>query len=206
MNTKISNTNITVGETIERYKALRRDVAGNTLRELYQAAHLWIRNGSHIKLDTYFQLLLSTEIILDNTAENLHIFGGKDIVVFLETLDGAFFGCCERIYRNNGRVRIVAQVFNEEEEENVLKELKRLTDKLRATYSGIRLKALITTSDISDKIGYYAVFDGRALISEKPRESYSLYNPGNSIDALLIPRAPSLAEDHVEAIECYFQK
>lgn len=206
MNTKISNTNLTVGETIERYKALRRDVAGNTLMELYQAAHLWTRNGNHIKLDTYFQLLLSTEIMLDNTAEDLHIFGGKDIVAFLETLDGAFFGCCERIYRNNGRVRIVAQVFNEEEEENVLKELKRLTDKLRATYSGKRLKALITTSDISDKIGYYAVFDGRALISGKPRESYSLYTPGSSIDALLIPRDPSLAEDHVEAIEHYFQK
>ena len=70
----------------------------------------------------------------------------------------------------------------------------------------MKLPVDLITSDISDKIGYYAVFDGRALISENPRESYSLYSPGNSIDALLIPREPSLAEDHVEAIERYFKK
>lgn len=159
---------ITIKETIDDYIALKKCVAGETLRSLFELAiNENDKVGGFVKNDTYFHALFLTEMMFQKTSESLFIFCGRDVARFINTIKGAFLGCCERIMENNGPVRIVSQVFNPSDEENALNALKSLANEVRSKYEKIDLKGMVIRDNNDEKLNHFIVCDSKMLRIEE---------------------------------------
>ena len=201
------SSDITIGKTIEWYTALRDDVVGKSIRDMYDNAKKCAKEGEYVCNDTYFHALFLSEIMFSNTQKSLRILSGCDIVKFLRTLHDSFIACCKEIAKNNGIIRIVALTPSPEIFENCKAELREFFKEIREECPSIdgkifgRLKIL--PSEIANEVlngtnttfSHYMVSDSKMLRIESPHGVLAESHPASSIKAKVFFNAPNAATD-----------
>lgn len=207
MKTEDMETEITIGKTIEWYTALRDDVAGKSVREMFDVARKCAKEGEYVCNDTYFHALFLSEIMFFNTKKSLRILSGCDIVRFLRTLYGSFVECCREIAKNDGIIKIVALTPSSERFEQCkselhefFKEIKKECPTIDGKIFGL-LKVLpaemakSVLDGTNTTLSHYIVSDSRMLRIESPHGVLKESDPASSIKAKVFFNTPNTATD-----------
>lgn len=207
MKTTDMETEITIGKTIEWYSALRDDVAGKSVREMFDVARKCAKEGEYVCNDTYFHALFLSEIMFSNTKESLRILSGCDIVRFLRTLHDSFIACCKEIAKNNGIIKIVALTPSSERFEKCKSELHAFFKEIKEECPSIDGKIFgvlkILPSEMAKSVlngtnttlSHYIVSDSKMLRIESPHGVLAEDHPASSIKAKVFFNTPNTAID-----------
>lgn len=200
-------TEITIGKTIEWYSALRDDVAGKSIREMFDSARKCAKEGEYVSNDTYFHALFLSEIMFLNTKESLRILSGGDIVRFLRTLHDSFITCCREVAKNSGVIKIVALSPTMEQFEKCKSELQAFFKEIKEKCPSIAgkifgvLKILPTEmansvlNGTNTTLSHYIVSDSKMLRIESPHGVLTEKHPASSIKAKIFFNTPDMAID-----------
>ena len=212
-------TEITIGKTIEWYNALRDDVAGKTVREMFDSARKCAKEGEFVSNDTYFHALFLSEIMFSNAEKSLRILSGCDVVRFLETLRSAFINCCRKIANNGGTVSIVALTPSKYHFETCKNNLQRFFNEVKRDCPSIdgKIQGLLKVlpKEMADSVingtnntlSHYIVADSKMVRIESPHGILEKENPASSIKAKVFFNAPNLAGDIANSFDkSYFAK
>lgn len=212
-------TDITIKETIDRYDTFRDEVAGKSVREMFEKLKLSAKEGEYVSNDTYFHALFLTEMMFSSTKNSLRILTGCDIVRFLDALYTPFISACKRISNSSdGIVRIVSLIPTKEHFEGCRENLQEFFDKIKKDCPELsgKIKGLIKVlpADIAKSVNegtnksfsHYLIADNMVRI-EDPHGILDEKAPASSIKAKVFFNAPKAAREISASFDkCYFNE
>lgn len=214
----MNKSEITIKETIERYSALRDDVAGSAFKDMLERTKEIAKEGEYVNNDTYFHALFLTEMMLTNTNNSLRILAGCDIVRFLKALQSTFIDTCRRIAATGGSIKIVALTSSKKHLDTCFdslseffKETKEFCPEISGKMTAI-VKVLPKTiagaveSGSNHDISHYIVCDSKMIRIEEPHGVLKLEAPASLIKARVYFNAPNTSKAVVDSFDnSYFK-